>query len=273
VDAARRGTPVQADEGAPGELGELAVALNDLTRTVRRQQRDLEQRYEDLEVVTHAMAHDLRTPLTGIRGTLESLALGRVEDPAVRARLLERGLAAAIRLEAHIDDLLRLIRTIGDPIELAPVALGEIVAAEAEQLGLDEVVEVGDLPLVAGDRVLLGRLMANLLSNAAKFHPDGARVLIAVTADEPAAGWVEVHVDDSGVGIPPEERDVVLGPFMRGTRSPGVAGSGLGLAIASRVVHRHHGSLRIDDSPLGGARVSVRLPVHRPGPRERDASP
>jgi signal transduction histidine kinase len=259
--AARGGGGPPADEHAPGELGDLAAALNAMITDLRRQQRDQVRRYEDLEVVTHAMAHDLRTPLTSIRGTLESLALGRVVDQAERQRMLERGVAASVRLEQLIDDLLDLIRTIGDPFEDRPVVLGDVMVGAVEQLGLGGVVDVGPLPVVRGDEVLLERLAANLISNAAKFHPEGTAVRVAVTADAPVGGRVDVHVDDAGIGIPEAERRAVLDAFARGTRAPGFHGSGLGLAIASRVAHRHGGALRIGDSPLGGTRVTVTLPV------------
>ncbi len=261
---------VPADATAPGELGELAAAFNSMATSVgerqaalERDRADLEQRYADLELLTHAMAHDLAGPLTGIRGVFDLMASGRTADDAQRELLVERGGAAAQRLEHLIDDLLVLIRAIGTPLQLRPVDLEDLVDTASEQLGLEGVMTRTPLPTIAGDQALLDHVVTNLLANAASYHQPGEPPRIEVTAQR-HGDHVELCIDDAGPGIPEEERAASLEPFFRGAASGTRRGSGLGLPIAARVAARHGGSLRITDSPLGGARIVVSLPTLSP---------
>jgi signal transduction histidine kinase len=256
-----------ADATAPGELGELAAAFNAMAASIgerqaalERDRADLQQRYAELELLTHAMAHDLAGPLTSVRGVFDLLAGGRAGDATQRQLFVERGGAAARRLERLIDDLLVLIRAIGTPLQLRPVDLGELVDAATEQLGLDEVLVRGPLPTVAGDRALLDHVVTNLLSNAAAYRRPDEPARIEVSA-RCHGHHVELCIDDAGPGIDEEERAAALEPFYRGAASGDRRGSGLGLPIAARVAARHGGSLRITDSPLGGTRIVVDLPT------------
>ncbi|WP_082818767.1 sensor histidine kinase [Bhargavaea cecembensis] len=115
---------------------------------------------------------------------------------------------------------------------------------------------------VRGDRELLGKVWENLLSNAAKYTPEGGEVLIGVSG---AADFVTVTVEDSGPGIPPGERDRIFDRFYRSdkARSAG-GGTGLGLSIAKGVIALHGGTISAGESPAGGARFTVTLPKKRP---------
>lgn len=253
---------VAAPVDAPGELGELAAAFNAMAASVRDSQADLEQRYTDLEVLAHAMAHDLKAPLTSVRGMFDLLSSQRVTREQDRTLLLERGTAAALRMQQLIDDLLTLIRAIGAPLAARPVPLDELVAEVGEQLGIAGCVRARELPVIAGDRILIEHVLLNLLGNAARYHDDDEPPHIEVSSRVTDDGMVEVRVDDAGFGIPAQERDTVLGLFIRGQRGGHLHGSGLGLPIALRAVQRHGGDLWIEDSPLGGTRVVMTLPQH-----------
>lgn len=256
---------VTAPTDAPGEIGALAEAFNAMAASVRDSQADLEQRYADLEVLAHAMAHDLKAPLTSVRGTFDLLSSDRVTREEDRALLIERGGAAALRMQRSIDDLLTLIRAIGAPLVALPVPLDEVVAEVGQQLGIVEHVHSAELPVVAGDRILIEHVLLNLLSNAVQYRDVDQPLRIEVSTRYTDNGMVEVCVDDAGIGIPAEERETVLGLFVRGQRGGHLHGSGLGLPIALRAVQRHGGSLWIDDAPLGGTRVAMTLPRHPGG--------
>lgn len=250
----------EADEQAPGELGELAERFNAMTAALKASQQDLEQRYTDLELLAHAMAHDLKSPLTVVLGCLELLTHERVVRDEDRALLLERGAGSARRMQQLIDDLLLLIRTVGTEPAARPIPLEEVVDAVVEQLDATGWVHRGPLPVVAGDRVLLDHLLLNLLDNALTYSRPDQPPRIEVGASDDEAVWVELYVDDDGVGIPPEERAPALELFSRGERTRDRPGSGLGLPIAVRIVERHGGRLWIGDSPLGGTRIAFTLP-------------
>ncbi len=255
----QQGGEAYADTAAPGELGELAAAFNAMTATIQRDKAELEHRYADLEVLTHAMAHDLRSPLATARGLLETLEQGRVTDEAQRRELLQRGLAATDRVQRLLDGLIALLRTTGQPLEMRRVELDEVVADAVLQLGLADVASWDELGAAEGDGVLLTQVLFNLLENAAKYHAADVLVRIHVSAEDVGDGLVAVHVDDAGSGIPVADRERVLGSFERGGASGEGHGSGLGLSIVSRVVERHGGDVHISDSPLGGARVTFTL--------------
>jgi len=109
----------------------------------------------------------------------------------------------------------------------------------------------------AGDRELLGKVWENLLSNAAKYTPEGGEVQVSVRETIDA---VVVTVDDSGPGIPKEERKRIFDRFYRSDKARGQGGTGLGLSIAGEIVSLHGGSLTAGESPAGGARFTVTLP-------------
>lgn len=255
-----------ADASAPGELGELGAAFNTMITAVEHRQStlelersELEERYTDLELLSHAMAHDLKGPLTSIRGMLELLTSGRITDGEHREELIDRAIGAARRMERLIDDLLVLLGAIGAPLQLQPVDLSQIVDEVTANLGLGRVLTRTALPTVAGDPVLLDHVVANLLTNAATYHRQGQPARIEITARE-HDDHIALIIDDAGPGIAEDERPRVLEPFFRGSAGRAHRGTGLGVPIAARVAKRHGGSLQIDDSPLGGARITVRLP-------------
>jgi signal transduction histidine kinase len=211
------------------------------------------------------VSHELRTPLTLILGPTEQL-LDRA-DPAQR-RWLETIQRNALLLQRHVDDLLAIARLDAGRLELqrADLDFGLLVrrsaeqfafAAEAQQVAL-EVEGPEELP-AEGDEALLQRVLMNLIGNALKFTPPHGRVRIRLGATRAA---ISLQVDDSGPGVPAALRERIFERFRQGdggtTRRHG--GIGLGLAIAREVIELHGGTIRVDDSDLGGARFVVSLP-------------
>ncbi len=225
----------------------------------------------------NSLSHDLRTPLTGIRGAAETLR-GSWQGlaPAVRADLLlsiEEDTARMARFLSNIMDLTRLESGEVRPRLAAVDVAGVIEAAVVRVPGaLHAGVALPDPPpLVLADAALLEQVLVNLLDNAAKYAAAGARTVVRVGAGRGAGGRAEVAiaVADEGVGIPAADLPHVFDSFYRARRGDRVApGTGLGLAIARSMVEAMGGSIEAasprPDLPRDGApgtMVTVRLPA------------
>jgi len=218
-----------------------------------------------------ALFHELRTPLSHIKGFVSALRQGDVAwDEETRADFLAEVEREADRLAGLIADLLDLSRLERGGLDRAPVPPAALVAG-----GLDRVrgrlaehpvaLDVpADLPPVWVDAAQLERVLANLLENAAKYSPPGSP--IAVSAARLPGRQLELAVADRGPGIAPHLLARVFDQFFRApdpTRPP-VPGSGLGLAIARSIVLAHGGRIRAENRPDGGARLVVSLPLAPP---------
>jgi cell cycle sensor histidine kinase DivJ len=129
----------------------------------------------------------------------------------------------------------------------------------ADEKGVRLTLEIPETPLTSdADPRALRQILFNIVSNGVKFTPTEGQARLALRAD---GRDLVLEMADSGPGIPPQERDVLGGRFVRGESSAGVEGAGLGLAIVKRLAALHGGGLSFDDAPEGGALVRVRLPV------------
>jgi signal transduction histidine kinase len=220
-------------------------------------------RQRQLEFTADA-SHELRTPLAVIEAQT-SLALSQDRDPAWYRSAFQRVGSESGRIRRLVDDLLWLARVdspVGRP-PAEPVEVGVIVtqaaerfAAVAENRGITLQVSVGLGPLaVMGSPEWLDRLLGVLLDNACKYAPPGGIVGLSVGVD---GNRVKLLVEDSGPGIPVEERPKIFDRFHRAMDQG--YGSGLGLAIADAVVRHTHGRWEIGTSTLGGARMAVSWP-------------
>jgi two-component system OmpR family sensor kinase len=207
-----------------------------------------------------SVSHDLRTPLTAIRGWAEALADGTATDPVQAGRVLE---AEAERLDRLVADLLELARLRAGRFSLCPedVALDALVAevvTGARPAAASAGVAVEAAPatgvVVRADPGRVAQVLGALLDNASRH----AASQVAVTVGS-EGGQAAVAVDDDGPGIPAEDRPLVFERFW--TSSRGGGGTGLGLAIVAELCTAMGGEVVIEDSPLGGARVVVRLPL------------
>jgi signal transduction histidine kinase/CHASE3 domain sensor protein len=234
----------------------------------------LRAREAELAAFAGIVAHDLKNPLAAIVGyaelVAEELNAGQLDLDAVRS-MVGRATTAVHRMGELIDDLLAYATARDKPLDLEPVDLGalvrEIVAETVREPG--PVVVAGVLGVIPGDAGMLRQLLTNLIGNAVKYTRTGepAHVEVsAVTADDE----VQLMVDDRGIGIPADQRLDVFTAFHRAPTERPYAGTGLGLAICQRVAERHGGSIVATDSPGGGTRMVVTLPLVRaPGPARR----
>ena len=267
-------TAVRADEAGGDEVASLARRFNRMAADLDARVRDLREADRSRRQLLADVSHELMTPLTAMRGYLETLALpGAVKDDATRARYLRIVTEETLRLEAIIGDLLDLARLEGGggALEREPVAIAHLFdrafarhqgTLEERGIALERAVEPG-ADTVAGDERRLEQVIQNLVANAVRHTPDGGRIRLQAAAPPDAGGArVAITIDDSGPGIPPEHVGHVFDRFYRvdSSRDARSGGSGLGLSIVRAVVERHGGTVSASNGPLGGARFELRLP-------------
>jgi two-component system, OmpR family, sensor kinase len=211
--------------------------------------------------------HELKNPLAAIRTTLAYLAIGSDQQKETQAW---QDISAQVeRLSRLTADLRKVAELETRPIEREPVNVAELLAelvtavqtspeyaAHSIRLLLPQA--PWPLPLVTGDRDLLGLAFYNLLDNACKFT--GPEDLIEVRAAE-EDHWLVVEVADTGLGIAPEELPHLFEELYRGRNARRVAGSGLGLALAQRIAARHGGAITVRSRLEQGTVFTMRLPL------------
>jgi signal transduction histidine kinase len=242
-------------EHGPSELRSVARAFNAMSARLKSND---EQRRSFLADV----AHELRTPLSVIRGQAEAIADGLYPgDAAHLAPILD----ATQALDRLIEDLRTLVLTDAGNLVLhkEPTDLGALAAetvesfkAQAAAAGVTLSADVSDQPMIVRiDPARIRSVLGNLLSNAIRHTPTGRTVRVAVSA---SGGEVVITVTDTGEGIPPELLPRVFDRFVKGANSPG---SGLGLAIAHDIVAVHGGALTIESALGFGTTVRLTLPA------------
>ena len=224
----------------------------------------IEQLMTEVKGVSDSIAHDLRTPLTRLRAHLYRTRVA-LDDQDPQAIQLDRALTETDLLMGRFSALLRVSelesgqrRSAFEDVDvvslLAELHEFYLPLAEEKQQRLE--LETGTDPiLLRGDRELLFEAIANLLSNALRFTPEGGRIVLRAVSD--AAG-VQVEVVDSGPGIPAEDRSRVVQRFQRGRDPAGQSdGFGLGLSIVAAIASLHGMRLKIAAAEGGGARLSL----------------
>ena len=213
------------------------------------------------------ISHELKTPV-GALGLLAETLLAE-DDPAVAQRLAERLLTEAFRVGRTIDDLLELSQIEAEELVVradVPVHrfMAEAVdrvrpAAEQQEIAI-EVDEPAHRLQVVGDRRQLVSATYNLLENAVKYSDPGATVVVRARTD---GRWVDITVQDRGIGIPRRDLERIFERFYRvdRARSRETGGTGLGLAIVRHVASNHAGEVRVDSREGEGSTFTLRLPV------------
>ncbi len=268
------------------EFGQLTRAFEMMLATLRKQWGELRRLDHFRREGVSNLSHDLRSPLTATVACLETLD-GRwagADHPAEDRRLVEialRNTRNAARLVQSLGDLAKLdepeFRLQAERVDLGEL-LDDIVARFAERAAkrgvalLTEHGADGAPPFAAVDVELFERAIANLVDNALKFCPPGARVMLAARAH---AGRVQVSVADTGPGIATEDLPHLFDRFYQSRQSvapaTGEGGKGLGLAIVKRIAELHDGAVTVTSPPGAGTRVVLTLPA--PAGRETPSAP
>ena len=235
----------QVGDAMQGMAGALGQALGASTAAERHRR-----------FLVTAIAHDLRTPLFTLRGSLEAIEHG-IGDGAA----LTRAQAKAAHLDRLVGDLFSYARAeyAADVRAAAPLDVAELARRAADGVDPGPIVltlRAGEPAPRVGDPVALERALTNVLQNAVRH----ARTRVEVVVRH--ADGVVIEVADDGPGFAPEDLPHVFEPLFRGDRARNAngAGAGLGLAIARRLVRAHGGEISAENRPQGGARITVTLP-------------
>jgi signal transduction histidine kinase len=259
--------PIAADRRH--QLGQLAVAYNGAIAQMEHAFAERDRANAAIRQFIADAGHQLRTPLTVVRGFIAILRKGELRSPADRERILETMNRQALVMGSLIEKLMLLDRWANDPDAAPPepIDVGRLVwdvvspiaeASPARTVRIDE--QTGELAAI--DPSDLTYALTNLVDNALKYTSGaiGVRVLRS-------GSRIVVEVQDQGPGMSPDEARHAFDRFFRGTRRD-VDGSGLGLAIARRAIERAGGTLTLESDPLTGSSFTISLPAaqRKPAP-------
>ena len=246
----------------PQEVESLAIAFNEMIQQVdssQKAQRDF----------VANVSHELRTPLTSIQGFAQAILDGTADDTASQQHAAQVIYDESDRLKRLVEELLDLARIDAGQIDFKRerVELKAIISNVIERLSLrtreaeiEIQAQLPPLPPLVGDGDRLAQVFTNLLDNAISHSPTGGRIRIL---GEVSQGWLTIHVEDTGSGIPPDELSRIFERFYQMDKARSSRGAGLGLAISREIVRNHQGELKATSEIGRGSRFSVRLPLVR----------
>jgi two-component system, OmpR family, sensor kinase len=262
-DLSRRVSP--ADDRT--EVGQLGLALNTMLADIEVAFSEREATEQRLRQFLADASHEMRTPLTSIRGYAELWRIGAVSSSEDQALAMHRIEEQAARMGIMVEELLVLARLDQTrPAERRPVDL-TVVAAEAcaevgaarrtHPLRLDAPIPVP----VVGDTTHLHQAITNLLTNATRYTPAGAPIEVRTEID---GGTAVLTVRDHGPGLSPEGLIHAFDRFWQADPARHAGGAGLGLAIVAAVAAGHGGAATVANAPDGGAVFTIRIPIPQP---------
>lgn len=242
--------------GLRDELGTLASSFNTMIASLKARTDELTRMNEDLEEFSYIISHDLKEPLRSVSGFMDLLRkrCGDQLDDKGR-KYVDRAIAASNRMRQLIDDLLsysRLAAQSREPVRVDTGALVEdVIVSLTDAIEKSAArVEVGELPEVHGEPVLLTTLVQNLIANAIKFRGDEPPE-IHITAERDDLAW-RFSIEDNGIGIEPQYADRIYKMFQRLHPRSQYPGTGIGLAVCKKIVEHHGGRIWFESRPGGG---------------------
>ncbi len=267
---------VHIQERGPEEIRSLAASMNDMARRLA----SLDELRRDFIA---SASHELRAPLTAIRGFLEALLDGTASTEEQQKHCLHAAAREAQRMTRLVDDLLQLSRLQAGVLSFEMAAtdvrgvIEDVVQSFAPRLRAKNVtmqIEAEDVPPVLADGERLAQALVNLLDNALRYSPPGSGIKIRLTSgvspelslpSVPAEALV-VAVADQGPGLSEADLPRIFERFYKAEagRQIGEQGAGMGLAIAKEIIERHHGAMFARNRPEGGAEIGFWLPLTLP---------
>lgn len=243
------------------ELGQVASSFNTMAEKLQRNEEARRHMVADI-------AHDLRTPLTVIQGTVDGMLDGVIDTDRDSLESIKEEVGILGKLVADLRTLslaeagqLRLERSRVDLLELARRSVRKIEPAAGERGISCRVEDEGPGPMVEADSDRMGQVLGNLLDNALRHTREDGTITVSVSAAEP--GWARLSVADTGAGISEEDLPHIFDRFFRAdqSRTRKSGGSGLGLAIVKQLVEAHGGRVWAESRLGEGTRFSVELPL------------
>jgi heavy metal sensor kinase len=243
---------------ASEEIRELAAAFNQMIAR-------LESSFQQIRDFSDNVSHELRIPLSILKGQTE-LGLRRLRSEEEYRKVLESNLEEIQRMEKIVERLLFLSRADRGEIELSytPIDLNglmEQVCSQFQVLAREKGIRIGLTPNgpvpVMGDGLLLRELLLNLVQNAMTYTSAGGEVKLILERD---GGWIKLSVSDTGTGIPEHEIPYIFDRFYQVDRSRSSQGSGLGLSICKWIAEAHQGKITVGSAVGLGSRFTVSLP-------------
>jgi signal transduction histidine kinase len=248
------------------QVAEQGSEIDHLVRTFNRMAEHVQTVMAEMRQVNDHIAHDLRSPLTRMRGLAEGAAI-QAAPGSDNAELAGSIVEECDRLNQIINTMLEIAETEAglqrpklvevDPAALVALAV-ELFEGVAKDRNISLTYTAALVEPLRADRRRLQRALANLIDNALKYTPAGGRVEVLLSGN---AERVEIAVRDSGPGIPPQELPHLFERFYRGDRSRHLPGNGLGLSLARAVAHAHGGEIRVESSPGTGCTFTLSLPA------------
>jgi two-component system sensor histidine kinase BaeS len=261
----------RAREDGSDEVAALAQTFNQMTAALATRDGQLQAVDRTRRMLFADVSHELMTPLTAMRGYLETLSMQTLAlDPQTRERYLSIINDETRRLEHIVQDLLELARVEsgGDSLDVEDVPLeglfGRVVARhgrDAETKGVTLKTDIAPgAEIVSGDPMRLEQALQNLAANALRHTAKGGRVELTA---EPGFKEIVIMVRDTGSGIAQEHLAHVFDRFYKAdpSRRGEAAGSGLGLSIVKAIVERHGGNISVTSRPGEGTEFTVRIPA------------
>ena len=237
----------------------------------------LERSNKELQDFASIASHDLQEPLRKVQGFGDRLKVKYAPSLSDEGReWIERMQNAAARMQVMLNDLLEYSRVTTKAQPFAFLDLNEVAAGVISDLEvrMDETqgqVEISSLPTLEADPLQMRRLFQNLVSNGLKFHEPGTAPRVRISAEHlqtpkrTEGEWVQIFVEDNGIGFEEKYLDLIFQPFQRLHGRSEYHGNGIGLAICRKIVERHGGALTAKSAPGKGARFVVTLPVRQAG--------
>ncbi|MDA3901995.1 MAG: ATP-binding protein [Desulfuromusa sp.] len=257
----------QENFNQPVAVGREGLEIETLIKAYNQMQQRIQTLIEELHNVTNNIAHDLRSPITRIRGMAETTLTSPQSVPAYQ-EMTGNVVEECDNLVGMISTMLEIAEADAGVIEIKPVRLdisamiqdvSELFAPVAEDKKIDLLLELPAEPLLLyGDKTRLQRALANLLDNALKYTPREGKVTLSGIRED---SQLHVSVEDTGIGISAKEQKYIFDRFYRVDLSRSTHGNGLGLSLVKSIVFLHHGSIKVISVEGKGSCFHLYLPI------------